>query len=344
MTNPYEKAGVDVNSGYEVSNFVKQNLAKQKANSANIGNFGGVYEIPEGYKHPVLISGNDGVGTKLMLSIEGKKYDTVGIDCVAMCVNDLLAQGATPQYFMDYIATGKVDGKIKEVLKGIISGCEIGQVDLVGGETAEMPGMYREKDYDLAGFAVGIVEKENILTKANVKKGDKLIGIKSSGLHSNGFSLIRKIFFKDNEFNYVTHLPEMPTENLGDVLLTPTRIYTNEIVPLLEKHLVHGIAHITGGGFYENVPRALPDNLAARIDINTWEKPDIYDVVKKYGGLKLDDMYHIFNMGIGMVLAVSEDQVEIVLDSLNQCCEQASVIGVVVDKTEDSVELKGDKL
>lgn len=344
MVNPYEAAGVNVNSGYEVSNFVKSNLAKDKAKSSNIGNFGGVYEIPEGYRHPVLVSGNDGVGTKLLLSIEGKKYDTVGIDCVAMCVNDLLAQGAKPQYFLDYIATGKIDSKIKKVLKGILFGCELGQVDLVGGETAEMPDMYSEADYDLAGFAVGIAEKDDLLVKEQVNSGDTLIGIRSSGLHSNGFSLIRKIFFKDNHFNYETHLEEYPDERLGDLLLEPTRIYTQEIVPLLDDKLVNGISYITGGGFYENIPRMLPDDLAASIDLDTWELPEIFKLVQKYGQLELADRYHIFNMGVGMILAVDPKNVSNVLKKLNTHERQAFEIGEVVKRQDQPLMLEGGNL
>ena len=343
MANPYEEAGVNVNSGYEVSSFVKKNLAKQHANSANIGNFGGMYEIPEGYRHPVLISGNDGVGTKLLISIDGKKYDTVGIDCVAMCVNDLLAQGAKPEYFLDYLATGKVDQKVKEVLKGILTGCEQGQVDLVGGETAEMPDMYTDEECDLAGFAVGIVEKDQILKKDNVNVGNKLIGICSSGLHSNGFSLIRKIFFKDNDFNYQSELPELQGQKLGEALLEPTRIYTKEIVPLLNQKLINGIAHITGGGFYENIPRMLPDELAANIDTKTWPRNDIFDVVQKYGQLRENDMFNIFNMGIGMVLAVDANKCSSVLEQLNQDQQQAYLIGEVTKRVEKSVVLKGVK-
>lgn len=341
MTNPYQEAGVNVNSGYEVSNFVKSNL---KSNPNNIGNFGGMYEIPAGYKHPVLISSNDGVGTKLMISVEGKKYDTVGIDCVAMCVNDLLAQGAKPQYFLDYLATGKVDSMIKEVLKGIMAGCRIGQVDLIGGETAEMPDMYPNGSYDVAGFATGIAEKDDILQKDNVKTGNKLIGLKSSGLHSNGFSLIRKIFFKDHDFDYFTKLPELPGQTLGEALLEPTRIYTKQIVPLLDKKLVNGIAHITGGGYKENVPRMLPEDLAAHINIDTWKRLDIFNVVQKYGDIKLSDMFNIFNMGLGMVLAVDEAYVDEVLTLLNGQEEQAFVIGDVRPKINDSVVLTGGDL
>lgn len=344
MANPYEEAGVNVNSGYEVSNFVKQNLAIQHANANNIGNFGGMYEIPEGYEHPVLISSNDGVGTKLLLSVQGNKYDTVGIDCVAMCVNDLLAQGAKPQYFLDYLATGKVDSKIKQVLKGIMFGCELGQVDLIGGETAEMPDVYANNDYDIAGFSVGIVEKSDILRKENVQIGDKLIGIKSSGLHSNGFSLIRKIFFKDHDFSFDTHLPEMPNQKLGNVLLEPTRIYTKQIVPLLEQKMIHGIAHITGGGFYENIPRMLPENAAAMIDIASWKPQAIFDIVQKYGDIQLDDMFHIFNMGIGMVLAVDSNISSDVLRELNRAEKQAFVIGEVSERQTESVILSGGSL
>ncbi|MQS51500.1 phosphoribosylformylglycinamidine cyclo-ligase [Companilactobacillus mishanensis] len=342
MTNPYEKAGVNVNSGYEVSKFVKQSLSKKGSSNTNIGNFGGAFEIPEGYKKPVIISSNDGVGTKLLLAVQGDKHDTVGIDCVAMCVNDILAQGAVPAYFLDYIAIGNVDDKVKEIIKGVLEGCQQGQLDLVGGETAEMPDMYPNGTYDVAGFAAGIAEKDQLMSPLNVKDGDKLIGIASSGLHSNGFSLIRKIFFKDNDFNYDSKLEEFPDDKLGDLLLTPTRIYTKEILPLLETKLIHGIAHITGGGFFENIPRMLPDNLAAKIVPSYWNVPKLFKVVQKYGNLTDSEMFGIFNMGVGMVVAVDPKEEERILRILNQDMPgQGFTIGEVVSKKDKSVELIG---
>lgn len=339
MSNPYQDAGVNVESGYKISKFVKQNT-----NNQSIGNFGGVYEIPEGFRHPVLVSSDDGVGTKLLLTNEAKKWDTIGIDCVAMCVNDILAQGAIPQYFLDYISTGKVDEKIEEILKGVINGCQQANAALIGGETAEMPGVYSPSDYDIAGFAVGICEKEDLLTPAKVHENDVLIGIKSSGIHSNGYSLVRKIFFQEHQFTTETVLPELPQQTLGDVLLTPTKIYASELVPLLREKLVHGIAHITGGGFFENVPRILSENLAAEINVDVWPTLPIFDVLQKYGKIQTIDMYHIFNMGLGIVLAVDPKDELKVLQQLNQSKTIAYTIGSVVTKESESLILKGDKL
>lgn len=339
MSNPYQDAGVNVESGYKISKFVKKNT-----NNRSIGNFGGVYEIPEGYQHPVLVSSDDGVGTKLLLTNESKKWDTIGIDCVAMCVNDILAQGAIPQYFLDYISTGKVDEKIEEILKGVINGCQQANAALIGGETAEMPGVYSPSDYDIAGFAVGICEKEDLLKPEKVHENDVLIGIKSSGIHSNGYSLVRKIFFQEHQFTTETVLPELSHQTLGDVLLTPTKIYTSELVPLLQEKLVHGIAHITGGGFFENVPRILPENLAAEINVDVWPVLPIFDVLQKYGKIETIDMYHIFNMGLGIVLAVDPKDELKVLQQLNQKQTLAYTIGSVVAKESESLILKGDKL
>lgn len=339
MSNPYQDAGVNVESGYKISKFVKQNT-----NNQSIGNFGGVYEIPEGFRHPVLVSSDDGVGTKLLLTNEAKKWDTIGIDCVAMCVNDILAQGAIPQYFLDYISTGKVDEKIEEILKGVINGCQQANAALIGGETAEMPGVYSPSDYDIAGFAVGICEKEDLLTPVKVHENDVLIGIKSSGIHSNGYSLVRKIFFQEHQFTTETVLPELPQQTLGDVLLTPTKIYASELVPLLREKLVHGIAHITGGGFFENVPRILSENLAAEINVDVWPTLPIFDVLQRYGKIQTIDMYHIFNMGLGIVLAVDPKDELKVLQQLNQSKTIAYTIGSVVTKESESLILKGDKL
>lgn len=339
MSNPYQDAGVDIESGYKISKFVKQHT-----HNNNIGNFGGIYEIPEGYKHPVLVSSDDGVGTKLLLTIEANKYDTIGIDCVAMCVNDILAQGAIPQYFLDYISTGKVDDKIEEILKGVIAGCNQANANLIGGETAEMPGVYKNTDYDIAGFSVGICEKDDLLKKENIKTGNVLIGLTSSGIHSNGYSLVRKIFFQDHDLTVKSVLPEYPTENLGELLLTPTKIYVQDVMPLLSERLIKGISHITGGGFYENIPRMLPDDLEAEINVDIWPKLPIFDILQKYGQLKLADMYHIFNMGIGMVLAVDASKEIEVLELLNENETIAYTIGEVVPKVKDSLVLKGDQL
>jgi phosphoribosylaminoimidazole synthetase len=339
MANPYQDAGVNVESGYKISQFVKQ-----KTKSKSIGNFGGIYEIPAGFKQPVLVSSDDGVGTKLLLTNEFKKWDTIGIDCVAMCVNDILAQGAIPQYFLDYISTGKVDQKVEEILKGVIAGCQMSNASLIGGETAEMPGVYGDNDYDIAGFAVGICEKDELLRKENIQEGNVLIGITSSGIHSNGYSLVRKIFFQDNDFNLETILPELDGQTLGEVLLTPTKIYANELVPLLGQKLINGAAHITGGGFFENVPRMLPDGLAAEINVDIWPELPIFAALQKYGHLETIDMYHIFNMGLGMVLTVdSKDELK-VLEQLNQLETVAYTIGEVVEKDSTNLILKGDKL
>lgn len=339
MSNPYQDAGVNVESGYKISQFVKQ---KTKSNS--IGNFGGIYEIPAGFKQPVLVSSDDGVGTKLLLTNEFKKWDTIGIDCVAMCVNDILAQGAIPQYFLDYISTGKVDQKVEEILNGVIAGCQMADAALIGGETAEMPGVYDDSDYDIAGFAVGICEKDELLHKENVKEGDVLIGITSSGIHSNGYSLVRKIFFQENDFDLNTNLPEFTEQSLGEVLLTPTKIYSHELVPLLAQRFINGAAHITGGGFFENVPRMLPKELAAEINVDIWPELPIFHALQKYGKLETIDMYHIFNMGLGMILAVDPNNELEVLEQLNQHETLAYTIGEVVKKDSASLVLKGDKL
>jgi phosphoribosylaminoimidazole synthetase len=344
MSNPYQDAGVNVESGYKISKFVKQHTRLNGNTNENIGNFGGVYEIPEGYKHPVLVSSDDGVGTKLLLTNEAKKWDTIGIDCVAMCVNDILAQGAIPQYFLDYISTGKIDAKIEEILKGVIEGCNQANANLIGGETAEMPGVYGENDYDIAGFSVGICEKDDLLKKENIKSGDVLIGLKSSGIHSNGYSLVRKIFFQDHNLNVESILPEAPETTLGELLLTPTKIYVQDIVPLLDERLIEGISHITGGGFYENIPRMLPDNLAAKIDVDIWPKNKIFNILQKYGALELSDMYHIFNMGLGMVIAVDPSKEIEVLELLNEFDTLAYTIGEVIPKESESLILKGDNL
>lgn len=313
MGNAYEKAGVNVEAGYEVVNRIKKHAKKTERPGVlgHLGGFGGCFDLSGfHFKEPVLVSGTDGVGTKLMLAIEANQHDTIGIDCVAMCVNDIIAQGATPLYFLDYIATGKtIPEKIEQIVSGIATGCVESKCALIGGETAEMPGMYQENDYDLAGFAVGIGEKSQIITGENIVQGDVLLGLPSSGIHSNGFSLVRKVFFEDHNFSLEDKLKELDGKTLGEVLLTPTKIYVETILPLVEKGLVKGISHITGGGFLENIPRMLPENLKGKITLNTWPSLPIFSLIEKYGQLSHLEMFGIFNMGIGMVLAVAPENV-----------------------------------
>lgn len=341
MKNAYQKAGVDVTSGYEVVERIKKHAkqTERKGVMGSLGGFGGVFDISQfNLKEPVLVSGTDGVGTKLMLAIEADKHDTIGIDCVAMCVNDILAQGAEPLYFLDYLATGKTNPeKIESIVSGIAEGCFESNMALIGGETAEMPDMYASDDYDLAGFSVGIVEKQELLTPEKIHEGDILIGLASSGIHSNGFSLVRKIFFKDHSFQLEDKLEELEGDCLGDVLLTPTRIYVKPVLPLIKKGLINGISHVTGGGFIENLPRMLPEDLAVEISKGTWEIPVIFNLMKEYGQLKEAEMYEIFNMGIGMVLAVGKESVDEVMLSLKESGEKAYQIGQVVSKESDVI-------
>lgn len=331
MANAYQKAGVDVEAGYEVVSRIKKHVAKTERLGVMgaIGGFGGCFDLSQlQVKEPVLISGTDGVGTKLMLAIQADKHDTIGIDCVAMCVNDIVAQGAEPLYFLDYIATGKnVPARLEQVVAGVATGCVQAGAALIGGETAEMPGMYSEEDYDLAGFAVGIAEKSQLVTGSEIAEGDVLLGIASSGIHSNGYSLVRKVFFKDNDFTLTSQLPELPGQTLGDALLTPTRIYVETLLPLVKKELVKGISHITGGGFVENIPRMLPAGVTAEITLGTWPVLPIFAALAKYGKIPSHEMYEIFNMGIGMVLAVAPEKVEAVKAVLAEQGEPCYEIG-----------------
>ena len=279
-------------------------------------------ELPEGYKKPVLVSGTDGVGTKLDIACKKRKFDTVGIDCVAMCVNDILCHGAKPLFFLDYIACGKLEAEVSsDLVKGVAEGCIESQCSLIGGETAEMPGMYKEGDYDIAGFAVGIVDKDKIINGKDIKSGDKLIGIASSGVHSNGYSLIRKVFKNlDEDFN---------GKAIWEELLTPTKIYVKPVLSLLEKFNIKGMAHVTGGGFYENLPRMLSkEGLSIVINKNSYEIPEIFKKLMELG-VKEEEMYNTFNMGIGFVLCVEEDEVEEVLKELSKQGEKAFEIGYI---------------
>ena len=342
MGNAYAKAGVDVEAGYEVVKRIQKHVQKTKRLGvmSALGGFGGCFDLSSlNVKEPVLVSGTDGVGTKLMIAIQEDMHDTIGIDCVAMCVNDIIAQGAEPLYFLDYIATGKnIPERLEKVVAGVADGCVQANAALIGGETAEMPGMYGEDDYDLAGFAVGIAEKSALIQKANVKAGDVLIGLPSSGIHSNGYSLVRKVFFEQNDFNGETVLPEL-NQPLKNVLLTPTRIYVKALLPLIKKQLVNGVAHITGGGFIENVPRMFNDDVAAQIHVGTWPVLSIFECLEKYGQLKHEEMFEIFNMGLGMILAVSEDKVAEVMQILKENQEAAYIVGKMVEKTNNSVEI-----
>ncbi|CCQ24405.1 Phosphoribosylformylglycinamidine cyclo-ligase [Listeria monocytogenes N53-1] len=296
--NAYSKAGVDVEAGYQVVERIKKHVARTERIGAMgaLGSFGGMFDLSSlNLKEPVLVSGTDGVGTKLLLAIEADKHDTIGIDCVAMCVNDILAQGAEPLFFLDYIATGKTDPvKMEQIVKGVADGCEQAGAALIGGETAEMPDMYGADDYDLAGFTVGAVEKQKLITEGAVQAGDTLIGIPSSGIHSNGYSLVRKIFFKDNEFTLDAEISELDVP-LVEELLKPTRIYVKPVLEVLKEV-----------GFVENLPRMLTNDLAVKVELGSWPVLPIFDVMKKYGQLNEMEMYEIFNMGIGMVLAVAK--------------------------------------
>ncbi|EAC3046787.1 phosphoribosylformylglycinamidine cyclo-ligase [Listeria monocytogenes] len=342
--NAYSKAGVDVEAGYQVVERIKKHVARTERIGAMgaLGSFGGMFDLSSlNLKEPVLVSGTDGVGTKLLLAIEADKHDTIGIDCVAMCVNDILAQGAEPLFFLDYIATGKTDPvKMEQIVKGVADGCEQAGAALIGGETAEMPDMYGADDYDLAGFTVGAVEKQKLITEGAVQAGDTLIGIPASGIHSNGYSLVRKIFFKDNEFTLDAEISELDVP-LVEELLKPTRIYVKPVLEVLKEVTVHGITHVTGGGFVENLPRMLTNDLAVKVELGSWPMLPIFDVVKKYGQLNEMEMYEIFNMGIGMVLAVAKADVERTLEVLVQNGEAAYVIGEVTTRENDAVIFTG---
>lgn len=341
MKNAYQNAGVDVNAGYEVVDRIKKHVKKTNRLGimGELGSFGGVFDLSQfDVKEPVLVSGTDGVGTKLILAIESNQHETIGIDCVAMCVNDILAQGAEPLYFLDYLATGKTNPeKIEKIVSGVAKGCVESNMALIGGETAEMPDMYEAEDYDLAGFAVGVAEKSQLLSTEKVKEGDVLIGLPSSGVHSNGFSLVRKVFFKDHSFKLNDRFEKLNNSFLGDCLLTPTKIYVSSVLPLIKRNLIHGISHITGGGFIENIPRMLPSHLAANIQKESWKVLPIFDFIQECGQLKEDEMYEIFNMGIGMVLAVDSNDVPDVINSLEKSNENPQVIGRVELKKEKSI-------
>jgi len=330
MSELYASAGVDLNAGYESVERIKKLTGQTNRLGAftGIGAFGAMFDLSAlGLKEPLLVSGTDGVGTKLLLAIELNQHDTIGIDAVAMCVNDVLAQGAEPLFFLDYIATGKVDpAHIEAIVAGIAEGCRQAGAALIGGETAEMPDMYGPGDYDIAGFTVGAVEKSKLITGDKVGVGDVLIGLPSSGLHSNGYSLVRKIVRKDNQVDLAEFNQALGT-TVGAALLEPTRIYVKPILELLRQVDVHGIAHITGGGFIENVPRMLPADCQAVIDTKTFQRPPVFDYLRDLGNLNESELYNIFNMGIGMIIAVAADDANTALQTLRAAGENPAVIG-----------------
>ncbi|MBQ7186580.1 MAG: phosphoribosylformylglycinamidine cyclo-ligase [Ruminococcus sp.] len=332
----YKAAGVDVTAGYKAVELMKQHVARTMTSGvlSGIGGFGGLFELDlEGIKKPVLVSGTDGVGTKLKIAFLMDKHDTVGIDCVAMCVNDIICCGAKPQFFLDYVACGKnIPEKIAQIVSGVAEGCVQSGAALIGGETAEMPGFYPVDEYDLAGFAVGIVDKDKILKPDTQKAGDVLIAIKSSGVHSNGFSLVRKVFTV-SEQNLARHYSELGT-TLGSVLLTPTKIYVKAIMNLLDKVNVKSISHITGGGFYENIPRSLPQGISAKIERKAVQVLPIFDLIMQTGNIPERDMFNTFNMGVGMIVCVDKNDADKAVAAINESGEEAYVLGELCDSDE----------
>ncbi|MEK9199726.1 phosphoribosylformylglycinamidine cyclo-ligase [Ureibacillus sp. 179-F W5.1 NHS] len=335
MSKAYEQAGVNIEAGYEAVKRMKSHV--ERTNRLGVmgtfGGFGGMFDLSSlNLKEPVLISGTDGVGTKLKLAFMVDKHDTIGVDCVAMCVNDIVAQGAEPLYFLDYVAVGKADPKkIEQIVKGVADGCVQAGSALIGGETAEMPGLYDEDEYDLAGFAVGAVEKAKVVTGENIVEGDVLIGLASSGVHSNGYSLVRKILFEDN--GYEVHEVVKGYEELGPIggaLLVPTKIYAKPVLDMLKRVNVHGMAHVTGGGFYENLPRMMPEGLATEINLGSWPILPIFEFLKDKGALADKDLYNVFNMGIGYVLSVPAEEAQKVIAIAEEHGEKAYQIGRVV--------------
>jgi len=334
----YKDAGVNIDEGNKFVKMIKSFAEKtiKEGVLQGIGGFAALYEI-KNYKNPVLVSSTDGVGTKLKIAFMMDKHDTIGIDLVAMCVNDVIVVGAKPLFFLDYFATGKLESeKAIEVIKGITEGCQIAGCSLIGGETAELPGFYKEGEYDLAGFCVGIAEKEEIIDTSSIKEGDVIIGLPSSGVHSNGYSLVRKVFFEENKFSVDTYVPDLG-KTLGEELLTPTKIYVKSVAALKGLN-IKGMAHITGGGFIENIPRILEKGLSAKIERGSWEVPVIFNLIRKLGNIEEKEMYRTFNMGIGMVVIVDKEEISFALKRLEEAGEKAFVVGEIV-KGEDGVLL-----
>lgn len=336
----YKDAGVDVENGQKEVELIKNLVEKTQSKNvlSKLGGFSGLFSLENlDIKNPVLVSGTDGVGTKVMLAQMLDKHDTIGIDCVAMCVNDILCQGARPLFFLDYIACGKlIPEKMEKIVKGVADGCLEANSSLIGGETAEMPGLYKENDYDLAGFCVGIVDKEKIITGEKIKKDDHIFGLKSSGIHSNGYSLVRKIVLEKEKLSLEEKIEGLNV-SLGEELLKPTRIYVKEILALLEKIEINGLSHITGGGFYENIPRMIPEGLCAKIDVRNVPIPKIFNLLEKWGELDKKNMYETFNMGVGLVFAVDKKDIDLVKEIIDE--DELLDLGEIVENDE-KIDLK----
>ena len=328
----YAAAGVDITAGYKAVELMKKHIARTKNEGCldDVGGFGGCFGLPTGMEEPVLVSGTDGCGTKVKLAMLLDKHDTIGIDAVAMCVNDIICCGAKPLFFLDYIACGKnIPEKIASIVSGVAEGCVQSGAALIGGETAEHPGLMPEDDYDLAGFSVGIVDKKKIIDNNKMQEGDVVIALASTGVHSNGFSLVRKVFDIEN-CDLSAYKEELGGKTLGDTLLTPTKIYVKSILALIEKVNVKGISHITGGGFYENIPRSIPEGLGAKITKSAVKVLPIFKLIEKVGNIPERDMFNTFNMGVGMSVVVPKEEVDTALEILNKNGEDAYVIGEIV--------------
>lgn len=329
----YKEAGVDTKEGERAVSLMKPHVKKTFNENVltGLGGFGSLFRLDvKDMEEPILVSGTDGVGTKLKLAFLMDKHDTVGQDCVAMCVNDVLCQGAKPLFFLDYIATGKVKAeKIADIVKGIADGCVYAGCSLVGGETAEMPDFYSDGEYDMAGFSVGIVDRKKMIDGSKIKEGNVVIGIASSGIHSNGYSLVRKLFFDKLNMSVSDKVEELGT-TLGEALITPTKIYANACNSVFEKTDVNGIVHITGGGFYENIPRIIPEGLGVSIKLGSWEILPIFQYIQTMGNIDLEEMFSTYNMGIGMMMVVDADKKDVVLSALEKAGEKASIIGEIV--------------
>lgn len=344
MAQSYENAGVNLEAGYEVVRRIKKHVASTNRLGVmgNIGAFGGMFDLSAlKVKEPVLVSGTDGVGTKLKLAFALDKHDTIGIDAVAMCVNDVLAQGAEPLFFLDYVAVGSNNPqKIENIVAGVADGCRQAGCALIGGETAEMPGMYSDGEYDIAGYTCGVVEKSKLIDGTKVAVGDVLVGIASTGVHSNGFSLVRKVI-ADNNIDIKSIMPELSTDKcVGEVLLTPTRIYVKQVLDVIRNCDVHGISHITGGGFDENIPRILKDNQGIEVIEGSWNILPVFNFLEKYGKIPHREMFNIYNMGIGMVIAMPENEAGKAIEILKAYGDTASVIGKVTDKPGVNIIMK----
>ena len=344
MAQSYENAGVNLEAGYEVVRRIKKHVASTNRLGVmgNIGAFGGMFDLSAlNVKEPVLVSGTDGVGTKLKLAFAFDKHDTIGIDAVAMCVNDVLAQGAEPLFFLDYVAVGSNNPqKIESIVAGVADGCRQAGCALIGGETAEMPGMYGDGEYDIAGYTCGVVEKSKLIDGSKVAVGDVLVGIASTGVHSNGFSLVRKVI-ADNNIDIKSVMPELSEDKcVGEVLLTPTRIYVKQVLDVIRNCDVHGISHITGGGFDENIPRILKENQGIEVKEGSWNILPVFNFLEKYGKIPHREMFNIYNMGIGMVIAMPESEAEKAISILKSHGDVATVIGKVTDKPGVNIIMK----